>query len=132
MKITKSNILQISIRKNSIVQVADPGFPRGTPRPKGGRQPIIWSNFPENCMKMEKLDRGRVQLLLRMSATGLRVLRLLTDEAVRLFGIHRVEVALVPHVLRRLPAALLPPQPLFDDVAPVLSAPWLSVLGIPL
>ena len=83
-------------------------------------------------MKMEKLDRGRVQLLLRISATRLRVLRLLTDEAVRLLRIHRVEVALVPHVLRRLPATLLPLQPLLDDVAPVLPAPGLPVLGIPL
>ena len=62
----------------------------------------------------------------------LRVVRLLTDEAVRLLRIHRVEVALVPHVLRRLPATLLPPQPLLDDVAPVLPAPGLPVLGIPL
>ena len=62
----------------------------------------------------------------------LRAVRLLTDEAVCLLRIHRVEVALVPHVLRRLPAALLPLQPLLDDVAPVLSAAGLPVLRIPL
>ena len=61
-----------------------------------------------------------------------RAVRLLTDEVFRLFRIYRIEVALVPHVLRRLPATLLPPQPLLDDVAPVLSAAELPVLGIPL
>ena len=35
--------------------VADPGFPRGGGATlKGGRQPIIWSIFAENCMKMKK------------------------------------------------------------------------------
>ena len=30
-------------------------FPEeGALTPKGGRQPIIWSIFPENCMKMKK------------------------------------------------------------------------------
>ena len=34
--------------------VADPEFPRGGgANPKGGRQPIIWPIFPENCMKMD-------------------------------------------------------------------------------
>ena len=41
------------------VAVADPGFPRGgTLTPKGGRQPIIWPIFPENCMKMKKFGAG--------------------------------------------------------------------------
>ena len=26
--------------------------------PEGGRQPIIWSIFPENCMKMKKFWAG--------------------------------------------------------------------------
>ena len=35
--------------------VANPGFPRVKGAyPKGGRQPIIWPNFPENYMKMMK------------------------------------------------------------------------------
>ena len=39
--------------------VADPGFPRGGGvNPKGGRQPIIWPIFPENCMKMKKFGAG--------------------------------------------------------------------------
>ena len=30
-------------------------FPEeGALTPKGGRQPIIWQIFPENCMKMKK------------------------------------------------------------------------------
>ena len=35
--------------------VADPGFPRGgAPSLEGGgRQPIIWPIFPENCMEMK-------------------------------------------------------------------------------
>ena len=38
------------------IAVADPGFPRGGgANPKGGgREPIIWPIFPENCMKMKK------------------------------------------------------------------------------
>ena len=46
-----------SVKQCKIVPkpVADPGFPRGGgANPKGGRQPIIWSIFPENCMKMKK------------------------------------------------------------------------------
>ena len=31
--------------------VADPGFPRGGTNSKGGHQPIIQANFPENYMK---------------------------------------------------------------------------------
>ena len=40
--------------------VADPGFPRGGgANPKGGgRQPIIWPIFSENCMKMKKFWAG--------------------------------------------------------------------------
>ena len=39
--------------------VADPGFPRGGgANLKGGRQPIIWPIFPENCMKMKKFWAG--------------------------------------------------------------------------
>ena len=48
--------------KNVLNAVADPGFPRGgDANPKGGgRQPIIWPIFPENCMKMKKFwARGR-------------------------------------------------------------------------
>ena len=37
-------------------------FPDGVAKPKGRRQPIIWSNFAKNCMKMTNLDRrARVQ-----------------------------------------------------------------------
>ena len=40
--------------------MVDPGFPRGGgTNPKGGgRQPIIWPIFPENCMKMKKFWAG--------------------------------------------------------------------------
>ena len=41
--------------------VADPGFPRGggaTPKKRGGRQPIFWPIFPENCMKMKNFWAG--------------------------------------------------------------------------
>ena len=34
--------------------VADPGFPRGHGANPRGYQPIIWPNFPKNCMKMKK------------------------------------------------------------------------------
>ena len=30
----------------------------GALTPEGGRQPIIWSIFPENCMKMKKFWAG--------------------------------------------------------------------------
>ena len=50
-------------------QVADPGFPkrerggRGRQPPRWGRQPIIWTNFPLNCMKMREIGlRGRASL----------------------------------------------------------------------
>ena len=35
---------------------------KGTPTPEGGHQPITWSIFPENCMKMKKfwVGDGRV------------------------------------------------------------------------
>ena len=38
-------------------------FPEeGALTPKGGRQPIIWQIFPENCMKMKKFwARGGAQ-----------------------------------------------------------------------
>ena len=36
--------------QNDHTSVADPGFPWGG----GGRQPIIWPIFPENCMKIKK------------------------------------------------------------------------------
>ena len=43
---------------------ADPEFPRATRTPKGVRQPIIWLKFPENCMKINKLDwDGGIQSL---------------------------------------------------------------------
>ena len=40
--------------------MTDPGFPRGEgANPKGGgRQPIIWPIFPENCMKIKKFWAG--------------------------------------------------------------------------
>ena len=38
--------------------MTDPGFPRGAANPGGERQPIIWSIFPENCMKMKKFWAG--------------------------------------------------------------------------
>ena len=35
------------------LSVADPGFPRGGgANSPGGRQHIIWPNFPKNCMKL--------------------------------------------------------------------------------
>ena len=42
------------------IPVGDPGFPRGGgANPRGGeRQPIIWSIFPANCMKMKKFWAG--------------------------------------------------------------------------
>ena len=48
---------------------------QGGRQPHRGSQPIIWSNFAENCMKMENIDRGgvwRVQNYTRLcrSATG--------------------------------------------------------------
>ena len=42
--------------------VVDPGFPIGGAKSKqggGGYQHIIWSNFPENCMKMKIILSGR-------------------------------------------------------------------------
>ena len=49
-----------------LLSAADPGFPRR------GRQPIIWPNYAENCMKMKKIRWGRVcKILLCRSATGL-------------------------------------------------------------
>ena len=57
--------------------VADSGFPRGggaNPKAGGGRQPIIWPIFPENCMKMKKFwargGRGRVPRAPLRSATA--------------------------------------------------------------
>ena len=55
--------------------MADPGFPRGGgANPEGGRQPIIWPIFPENCMKMKKFwarGGGRASLAPPLrSATG--------------------------------------------------------------
>ena len=51
------------------ITAVDPGFPRH-PQPQEG-QPAIWSNFTENCMK---LDQERVKraskILLRRSATA--------------------------------------------------------------
>ena len=53
------NILQIYIQplgdgcERNLLSVAESGFPRGGTNPKGGRQPIIWQIFPENCMKMK-------------------------------------------------------------------------------
>ena len=55
-----SFVLLIAHLKFSLpFSVADPGFPRGGgANPKGGRQPIIWPIFPENCMKMKKFGAG--------------------------------------------------------------------------
>ena len=45
--------------------VADPGFPRGGgANSPGGRQHMILSNFPKNCMKLKEFGPpggGRVQ-----------------------------------------------------------------------
>ena len=60
--------------ETGISAVADPGFPRGGgANPKGGRQPIIWPIFAENCMKMKKFwaGEGRVPRAPLRSATAL-------------------------------------------------------------
>ena len=47
-----------SFSTRQAIPVADPAFPRGgcaNPKGGGGRQPIIWPIFPENCMKMKKI-----------------------------------------------------------------------------
>ena len=35
------------------------GISQGGTNPKGGRQPIIWPKFPENCMKMKKIGPSK-------------------------------------------------------------------------
>ena len=50
--------------------MADPGLPRGPTPKKGGHQPIILPNFPEDCMKMKNIGRGASKICLRRSVTG--------------------------------------------------------------
>ena len=66
-------LFDIMFQYKTMITVADPGLPRGGgANPKGGRQPIIWSIFPENCMKMKKFwaRGGRASLAPPGSATG--------------------------------------------------------------
>ena len=37
----------------------DPGFTKWECQPQRGREPIIWPFFPEICMKIKKIERGR-------------------------------------------------------------------------
>ena len=54
---------------------ADPGFLREAANPKRGCQPIIWSIFPENCIKKNlKMDRGLAsKILLCRSANAIHL-----------------------------------------------------------
>ena len=57
-------------------------FPEeGALTPKGGRQPIVWPIFPENCMKMKKFGArggGRASLTPPLRSTTGNVNKLLT------------------------------------------------------
>ena len=61
--------------------VADPGFPRGgDAKPKGGRKPIIWPIYPENCMKMKKFwARGGAHPLCPLDPPLLYTLEVVQD-----------------------------------------------------
>ena len=37
----------------------DPGFTKWECQPQRGREPIIWPFFPEICMEIKKIERGR-------------------------------------------------------------------------